>query len=341
MRILSLLIFYIILFLFNRQTDQPHGPGFKISCNTCHSSKGWKLDKEIYSFDHNTTKLPLTGQHSGTDCRLCHRTLIFSEAKAECNDCHNDVHQATTGGDCSRCHTSSSWLVNNINEIHQTSRFPLTGAHRTADCYKCHKSESLARFDVPGINCIDCHRETYMTTTAPDHIQAGYSEDCSSCHPLNAFQWAGAGFNHNFFSLAQGHAGAKCADCHLNGNYKSTSPDCYSCHKADFENTTNPDHQTLNFSVTCSQCHTLNPGWKPAPYKEHDSKSFPIYSGEHRGEWSSCTECHPNTSDYAAYSCIICHEHNQSSMDSKHRGRSNYSYDSAACFRCHPRGISD
>jgi hypothetical protein len=27
-------------------------------------------------------------------------------------------------------------------------------------------------------------------------------------------------------------------------------------------------------------------------------------------------------------------------MDSKHRGRSGYSYDSAACFRCHPRGTS-
>jgi hypothetical protein len=25
-------------------------------------------------------------------------------------------------------------------------------------------------------------------------------------------------------------------------------------------------------------------------------------------------------------------------MDSKHKGRSGYSYDSAACLRCHPKG---
>jgi hypothetical protein len=155
MRILSLLIFCFMLFFLKRQSDSPHGADFKISCKTCHSSKGWQLDKEIYSFDHNTTKLPLVGQHSNINCRQCHPTLIFGNAKTNCIDCHNDVHQATVGPDCSRCHTPSSWLVKNINEIHDASRFPLLGAHRTADCYQCHKSESLARFDVPGINCID------------------------------------------------------------------------------------------------------------------------------------------------------------------------------------------
>jgi len=94
--------------------------------------------------------------------------------------------------------------VDNISELHQVSRFPLLGAHRTADCFDCHKSESLARFDVPGINCIDCHSPDYLGTTNPKHSEAGFSEDCSVCHPINAFQWAGAGFNHDFFALVQG-----------------------------------------------------------------------------------------------------------------------------------------
>lgn len=130
MRILSLLIFCLLL-LLNRQTNSPHGADFKISCKTCHSTKGWQLDKEIYSFDHNKTKLPLVGQHAVINCKQCHPTLVFSDAKTHCIECHNDVHQLTVGLDCSRCHTPASWLVSNINEIHQMSRFPLLGAQ---DC---------------------------------------------------------------------------------------------------------------------------------------------------------------------------------------------------------------
>jgi hypothetical protein len=403
MRILSLLIFFIILIFFNRQTDSPHGSDFKISCKTCHSSKGWQLDKEIYSFDHNTTRLPLVGQHSITDCKQCHPTLVFAAAKTNCNECHNDIHQATVGLDCSHCHTPVSWLVNNINEIHQMSRFPLLGPHRTADCIQCHKSESLARYDVPGLNCVDCHRQNYMATTNPNHIQSGISEDCSMCHLISAFQWKGAGFSHNIFPLVLGHSTAECTDCHKTANYSGTSPvcyschqqnflattnpshsaagfstdcktchslnpgwtpatfnhnvfpltlghasvactschiggnyattptDCYSCHQADYNNTTNPTHQSLSFSTTCTQCHTTNPGWKPAKYTQHDSQFFPIYSGRHRGQWTLCTDCHTNTSNYALFNCIACHAN-------AHRG-SNYT--NAQCYQCHPSGTSD
>jgi len=66
---------------------------------------------------------------------------------------------------------------------------------------------------------------------------------------------------------------------------------------------------------------------------------FPIYSGKHRGEWSSCTECHTNTSSYAAFSCIDCHEHDdQNNVNDDHNGVSGYSYTSTACLNCHPDG---
>ncbi len=555
MRILSLLIIAAMLFFFKQEPKSPHGSDFKVSCSTCHSPKGWQLDKSIYSFNHTKTKLPLVGQHSKVDCKQCHQTLIFKEAKNKCNECHTDVHQATVGPDCSRCHTPASWLVNNISEIHQTSRFPLIGAHRTADCIQCHKSESQTRFEVAGINCIDCHRQNYMATTNPKHAEAGFSEDCSTCHQTNAFQWSGAGFNHSFFALVQGHSTPKCADCHttsrysdakpdcyschqkdylastnpnhsasnflticgnchtLNpgwkpanfnhniflltlghstpkcidchtgnnytttptdcyschqqdyqnttnpshttsnfskscldchttnpgwkpttfkhtsfpltlghsvpscndchkgnytsiatdcyschqtdyqtttnpnhstsnfskscldchttnpgwkpttfnhssfaltlghaiptcndchkGNYNSTPTDCYSCHQTNYNSTVNPNHQSLGFSTVCTQCHTTNPGWKPASYLQHDSQSFPIYSGRHKGQWNSCTDCHSNPSSWTQFTCISCHEHNKTDMDSKHSGRSGYSYDSASCFRCHPRGNAD
>jgi hypothetical protein len=341
MRILPLLILSAILVLQNRNADHPHGPGFKVSCNVCHSPKGWHLDKEIYSFDHNATKLPLVGQHNEVDCRQCHSSLIFRDAKTECRDCHNDVHQATVGQECSRCHSPASWLVSNITELHLLSRFPLLGAHWVADCKDCHKSESLVRFDVLGVNCIDCHRENYEATTQPDHIQAGFSESCINCHSINAFQWGGAGFNHGFFPLTGGHSQTACADCHTGGNYTSLSKECFSCHQTDYNNSANPKHSELGFPVNCELCHTTDPGWKPASYKEHDSKSFPIYSGKHNGEWNACTDCHTISSNWSAFSCLNCHEHNKTSMDKEHSGEGGYSYDSASCYRCHPRGTAD
>jgi hypothetical protein len=341
MRIASLIIFLVFLIFFKKETDSPHGPGFKESCIQCHSSEGWEFNKAIYSFDHSKTRMALTGQHSDVDCRKCHLTLVFNEAKSECNNCHADLHQATTGLDCERCHTPVSWLVSNITELHQRSRFPLLGAHRIADCTDCHKSETAVRFDVPGVECVDCHRAEYLATTNPNHAEAGFSEDCSSCHPVNSVEWKGSGFNHGFFPLVQGHDGLICSACHKTSSYADVSPDCVSCHQTDFDASSNPNHASLNFPVTCALCHTLAPGWKPASYKDHDSKSFPIYSGRHNGTWNTCAECHANPTNYAQFTCLTCHEHNKTSMDNAHREEGDYSYESTQCLRCHPRGNSD
>lgn len=341
MRILSLAIICILEFLLIWKSDHPHGDDFKISCSTCHSEKGWYLDKEIYSYDHNKAKFHLTGQHVNTDCKHCHPTLVFTDASLDCISCHADVHQATAGPDCSRCHTTFSWLVNNINDVHRMSRFPLLGAHRTADCTDCHLSESNSRFDVLGINCVDCHRADYMATSAPNHAGSGFSEECSTCHSINAFTWEGAGFNHAFFPLQQGHSGLECTTCHTTGNYSDLSPDCNSCHQPDYLATTNPNHTELNFPNTCELCHSLATGWSPASFDQHDSQSFPIYSGKHNGEWDSCTDCHSTPSNYQIFSCLNCHEHNKQDMDNEHGGENGYSYDSASCYRCHPRGNAD
>ena len=337
MRILPLLILYLFSSLQDRGKS-PHGPDFSISCNVCHGTKNWLLDKEVYSFNHDGTSFPLQGEHKAVNCRQCHQTLVFKEANTECSSCHTDIHQATVGQECSRCHTPVSWLVGNITEMHMKSRFPLLGAHKTADCVQCHKSESAVRFDVQGINCIDCHLTEYNGTTKPNHSQAGFTKDCITCHSINAMQWEGAGFNHSFFPLTGGHNGPACIQCHKNGNYTALSKECYTCHITDYNNTSNPRHSSLGFPQTCNLCHTLDPGWKPASYKEHDSKSFPIYSGNHKGEWNTCADCHTNPSNYTIFTCFSCHEHNKTSTDREHGEVRGYTYDSNACYRCHPRG---
>jgi len=327
MRILPLLILNLLTVLQDRPQVQPHGPDFKISCGTCHSSKGWHLDKEIYSFNHSSTAFPLTGEHTGADCRQCHPTLIFRDAKTQCSDCHNDVHQSTVGLECSRCHTTKSWLVENINEIHRMSRFPLEGAHRTAICSDCHKSESLVRFDAPGVNCIDCHRQDYQSAEEPNHVKAGFPEDCSMCHQVNSVQWTESEFTHNVFPLEQGHSTAKCADCHTTRNYSDAGRECYQCHQKDYVESKSPDHNVSRLPTNCENCHTLVSGWKPTLF---DHNTFPLTFGHSK---PACIECHVGGSySNTNPDCLSCHK--PDFTDSKNPNHQAAGF-SNVCMTCH------
>jgi len=411
---LTLLLLIVILVMAGRIDDSPHGSDFEVSCSVCHSPKGWELDREIYSFDHNTTKLPLEGQHTSINCKLCHPSLVFSEAGTECFDCHTDMHYQTVGFDCARCHTPESWIVNDITDIHRQGRFPLLGPHLLAECQDCHPSASLLRFEPLRIECFDCHQEDYAAASNPNHVQGNVSTDCIECHSMSAYTWSGAGFNHFFFpltdghaifdcnkchtgsdyadissecischqsdfdassnpnhisagistdcmqchttlpgwkpagfpmhdaifSLTQGHAINDCNACHIGGDYNISS-DCYSCHQASYNNSSNPNHLAAELSTDCMECHTTLPGWKPADFPVHDAQFFPINSGKHQGEWNECTDCHTNTSNYAVFTCIDCHEHNREKMDDKHSGEQDYQYNSPACLECHPTGDED
>lgn len=338
---ITLLMSILFLSLGSRAMQSPHGKSLKLKCSDCHTTEKWN-DVKPEDFDHNTTRFPLVGQHKTVGCKQCHPTLIFSEAPTECAECHTDIHQQTVGTDCARCHTPASWLVKNskIKEIHQQSGFPLVGMHASADCQRCHISGSKQRYDVINIECYSCHRDKYEATTNPNHRTAGFGTDCNRCHNMVGTQWNGSnqGFEHGFFPLKGGH-NLECIRCHASGTYSGLSKECVSCHLANYNATTNPNHVSLGFSTECQTCHNTT-SWKGAKF-DHDGKYFPIYSGTHKGEWNACTDCHTNASNYGTFTCLNCHEHNKSSMDSEHRGRSGYVYNSANCLSCHPRGKAD
>ncbi|MCI5055621.1 MAG: hypothetical protein MRY83_05900, partial [Flavobacteriales bacterium] len=63
------------------------------------------------------------------------------------------------------------------------------------------------------------------------------------------------------------------------------------------------------------------------------------YSGNHQNEWNQCSECHIQANNYAVFSCIDCHEHNnKNDVDDDHDGVNGYVYESNACYSCHPDG---
>ena len=319
------------------RVGNPHGE-LTTPCTQCHTATAWKPANVSRDFRHSN-KFPLEGAHAQTTCAGCHRSLRFKQVSASCSGCHSDVHRGELGADCERCHTPRSFIDRAaMVRTHQTSRFPLSGAHVMADCTSCHTptAQGQMQFVNRSTVCESCHLSAARATKNPDHEAAGFAKQCERCHAPTT--WNRARFDHanTSFPLTGAHIRTTCQQCHADGVYAGKNSACVGCHQADYGRTTSPPHAATSFPTTCGSSHTTAT-WLGARF-DHDGPYFPIYSGAHRGKWSSCTTCHTTATNYAQFSCLSCHEHRQTEMDDKHRGRSGYRYDSQACYGCHRNG---
>lgn len=326
------------------QEQNPHGEDFAIDCKDCHSADSWEIDMKKLDFDHNRrTSFSLDGQHEILECKACHEDLSFQNTETGCVDCHTDVHNMSVGNDCARCHSAESWLVNDVQSLHEQNGFTLVGAHAVLSCVDCHIQDNPLQWDRIGNECKDCHMEEYNSAQEPNHIVAGFSTECVVCHEPNQYEW-GRGNAHFFFPLEGGHNLDNCSSCHVdaaNNVFSGLTQRCADCHQDDYNSAQNPNHVNSNFSLDCTECHSIF-GWSPANFRSHDNLYFPIYSGNHQGEWGNdCRSCHLDPTDYSQFSCIDCHEHNDpGDLAGEHGGVSGYIYESQACYNCHPNGDS-
>ena len=330
---------------YNNANNPPHqAAGFPQDCTLCHGSAitNWTSA----TFNHTTTGFTLTGAHLNLQCAQCHVNNNYSLTSGACWSCHQTDYNNTNNPphrsagfpqDCSGCHTTTDWTGATFN--HATTGFTLTGAHTSLQCAQCHVNNN---FSLTSAACWNCHQTDYNGTTNPPHQTAGFPQDCSMCHSTT--NWSGATFNHPTTPLALTGfhatmlANNQCVQCHVGNNYTSTPSDCYSCHKLDYQNTTNPNHASSGFPTTCNTCHT-SVDWTGAQFTAHDSSYFPIYSGTHNGKWTSCADCHTNSSDFSVFTCIACHQHsNQARVTSDHQGIKGFVYTPTSCYTCHPRG---
>lgn len=319
----------LLLGLFRLQAQSPHGNELKLNCAECHDPSGWTVDLQKVPFDHSTTDFDLEGAHARTDCKLCHSTLVFSEAAQECISCHTDMHSMSVGNDCARCHTSQSWLVNNMTEIHEENGFPLIGAHGNLNCVECHLAETNLRFDRIGNECVNCHLDNYQQTQHPNHQQANYSTDCIDCHNPLAHGWNADVVTHDFFPLTRGHDIADCAQCHTTGNFADANPECVSCHLTDRNQAINPNHQALNLSTDCATCHSTEPDWMPARFDNHDD--YYALNGAHAGIANDCAACHHGDYNNTPTTCVGCHQDDYANTSNPNHTQAQFSTDCATC----------
>ena len=315
---------------YQKTTNPNHAAaGFPQDCATCHTTATWTGA----TFNHNTqTKFPLTGAHVSVACNVCHASGVYAGLSTACYSCHakdwqgtNNPNHAAAGfpQDCSVCHSTTNW--NGATFDHSKTPFPLTGAHVNVACATCHVNNVFAGLSTA---CYSCHMKDYNGATNPNHAALGFPQDCSMCHSTTNFTTSTFDHSTTTFPLTGAHTTTPCASCHINGNFTTVPTDCYSCHKADYTGTTNPNHVAAGFPTTCLTCHTTVT-WTGATFNH---TWFPM----NHGNAKQCSDCHTNPNDYTVFVCTSCHT--QSNTDNEHRGVKNYVYNSTNCYQCHPRG---
>ena len=304
--------------------------GFPTNCTVCHTTVNW----QNATFNHTTyTGYALTGMHASLTCLQCHLNGNYNNTPVDCYTCHkadfssaNNPNHVSSGfpTDCSICHTTAGWSPSSFN--HSKTSFPLTGAHVNVSCAQCHKNNNYTT--VPTA-CFGCHQTDYNNTKDPAHGPAGFPTDCSVCHTTAS--WAGAVFDHSKtpFPLTGAHIKVGCSSCHINNVFAGTPTDCYSCHKVQYNGTTNPNHITAGFPTTCATCHTTT-SWLGATF------NHTWFDVNHGGAKGVCATCHTNSANYSVFTCTNCHA--KTETDRKHGGVKGYVYNSINCYACHQNG---
>lgn len=121
--------------------------GRPAGCEACHTTKTWR---DLAAFDHGSTAFPLSGTHRAVECIGCHRppnlergllNVNFKAAPTACESCHDNPHATQFAGNdgvtrCARCHNAMKWRPSLFD--HETTKFPLQGAHQNVACKACH-----------------------------------------------------------------------------------------------------------------------------------------------------------------------------------------------------------
>ncbi|MFO0833053.1 MAG: cytochrome c3 family protein [Phycisphaerales bacterium] len=269
-------------------------------------------------YDHGRTAggWHLEGKHLRLECQNCHKSAYetmlgkgefrYLGLQQTCVPCHEDVHKGELGGDCASCHGQERPFKESPLFKHP-ERFPLVGGHRAPKCGDCHTEKGV--FTGLKSDCVACHQKDFDKTAKPAHAGTGLGTACADCHGVE--KWGqDVKFTHpGPFRLEGAHAKERCEACHTAREYTKLVSECASCHKDEYDKTTEPNHATAGMKTSCADCHGVA-GWKEGVRFDHPA-SFPL-GGVHAA--TTCTQCHaPGVPErgVAAFkeepSCGSCH----------------------------------
>src|ERR1700687_5113494 len=201
---------------------------------------------------------------------------------------------------CQNCHTTAGWRpIRAVPEFdHKQTRYPLRGMQQAVSCTQCHVRPV---FTNVGQRCQDCHADIHRR-------QLG--ANCERCHTVRGWQVSIQHIQPHITRFPQ--VGARAAidgdACHkgaASSQFQTMSTACFSCHAADFQAASSPNHVITKFSTTCESCHGTD-NWLNAKF-DHGSVGFPL-TGGHAMPPRQCADCHlSNNYNITSTACVTCH----------------------------------
>ncbi len=265
------------------------------------SNAAVKVDQ---NFDHQTTRFPLAGAHTGVTCETCHKGGIFKGVPTACASCHNGtmasgktLNHPPTSNDCAQCHNSTLW-----KQVHVDHSKIVNG------CFTCHDGKvatGKTQNHIKSVKtCETCHLTTSWHVARFDH--ATTHEPCQTCH--DRLHATGKSFSHV-------RSTNNCATCHVTISWKLGTFDhtgvvdgCVKCHDGISATGKSPSH--LITSDGCQLCHTTF-AWAPAKF-DHTDPVVDVAVQAH-----DCVSCHNGTRatgrdqtthfDVNVSDCAACH----------------------------------
>ncbi|HEY3296100.1 MAG TPA: hypothetical protein VGL38_11745 [bacterium] len=312
---------------FNGANNPGHASqNFPHDCRVCHNTVGWQPS----TFDHQTSAFPLTGRHRQTGCTQCHVNGQYVGTPTACYSCHQSDYQRAENHvaqgyphDCTQCHTTNGWDNGNFN--HANTGFPLNGRHTTQQCASCHANGNFV--NTPS-ECVACHRDAYEGAFNPPHVQGQFSQQCHRCHVAGGWQPSTFAHSSTGYELSGAHVALACRSCHQSGPYNRTPQDCYTCHLANYQGVTDPNHVSNQFDHNCLTCHS-NTAWTPATFN-HNNTPFPL-TGAH--QTTACNLCHAGGHYHGTPTdCFSCHQTDFQNVTDPNHVSNQFDHN---CLTCH------
>ncbi len=296
---------------YNNSANPPHlSQGYPTTCNTCHSTSGWRPS----TFDHQNTDFPLTGLHTTTTCLQCHVGGQFEGTPTECLSCHQTAYNNSVNPPhlaqgypttCNTCHSTSGWRPSTFN--HANTDFPLTGVHTTATCLQCHIG---GQFEGTPTQCFSCHADDFNGASNPNHVLEQFPHSCQDCHSTTAWiPWTITHAQPDAFPIyggthRQGDEWNLCSDCHnIPANFVHF--ECILCHEHRQSEMDDQHHGVNGYQWVSTACYTCHPDGRSGDLTRRQNNPA-LCVNCHLDDYNSSVNPPHLTQGYPT-TCVSCH----------------------------------
>ena len=312
----------------------PHLGQVGIACEGCHDTTTFHL--ATYQHKPPVMKL-MVGSHAKLVCADCHKkvqgtfpagsgiAVRYTGIGTLCSSCHEDVHRGAFGTTCESCHSPKAAWREASRGFHQATNFPLVGRHQAVGCAQCHWNGVTKGTPTA---CYDCH----WVRRQDDRYFTRLGSQCQDCH--RPISWTAVSWDHGAATgmpLSGVHRALGCEACHKDRQFVSLGRTCYSCHAADYNSTTNPNHAAAGFPITCDTCHNASASnWNTS--FAHNA-FFPLV-GVHATLACNNNLCHGANNNYTTVptTCVGCHQADYNSTNNPPHAAAGFP---TACDSCH------